>query len=139
MKRMLSLICSVVMLLSLFSVAYAIAIEDDINLVQEQCDHYYEAKPTGDDRYMWYKRSEHKYYLIYQEVCIYCGHLYRETYAEKGTYSHTVGNTYCSGGEHVTPGKHTFYKKCTVCYGECSESITVTCPGDNGYAHVSPP
>lgn len=137
MKRMLFLICSVMMLLSLVNVAYAIVI--NASMAQEECNHEFVAYSTGSYRYLWYNKSTHKKYEIFMEVCPKCGYNYRESYAEVGENSHKSGNTYCSGGEHVNPGKHTFYKECTVCHGACSQSITLTCPGGNGYAHVSPP
>lgn len=139
MKRMISLACSILMLLSLFNVAYATEAVVEINQPRTQCTHTYTAYSTGTYRYSWYNRTQHKKYEIFQEVCTKCGYNYRQTYAELGTFNHAEGSTYCSGGYHVTPGKHTFYKKCTTCGGECATSITVKCPGDDGYAHVEAP
>lgn len=134
-RKLVSLFLAVMMLANTLSLCFGMSTA----AAASGCDHSFVAYSTGSYRYVWLSAEKHKYYEIFQEVCTKCGYAYRQSMAEIATYNHIVSSNYMLGGVHLTPGKHQFFKGCSKCGGQTTAYKIVSCPADNGYAHVGTP
>ncbi len=124
MKKLVTLLCALVLCLSVFNVASA-------------CGKYpdnYIASPTGDERYRSINATQHQMAVEFAEICSKCGQFRGYTYVYTGDpFRHR------SGGERYnyhSGGRHYFYSSCTVCYGQYNKKSGL-CPGSDTIPHIT--
>ncbi len=123
MKKLVTLLCALVLCLSVFNVASA-------------CGKYpddYNAFATGND-IVRNVGNGHQKAIEFAEVCSICGKVGGYTYEYVGgIYSHWSNgqrHNYHSGRQHY------FYSVCTVCYAQYNTKSGL-CPGSDTKPHIT--
>lgn len=124
MKKLVALLCMLVLCLSVFNVASA-------------CGKYpddYVASPTGNNMYRSISGTQHQMAVEFADVCTICGRLHGYRYVYTGDkFQHRSGGeryNYHSGNSHY------FYSQCTICHGQYNVKSGL-CPGNPHITEVS--
>lgn len=122
MKKLVALLCMLVLCLSVFNVASA-------------CGKYpddYITSRTGNDRYRNMGSDGHQWAIEFAEVCTKCGGLHGYVYMYTGNIlPHQLKKQNYHSGQY-----HYFYSSCTVCYAQYDRKRGL-CPGTDTIPHIT--